>query len=90
MSTVAKKAAPKKAAPVKKAAAPAVKKAAPKKAVTDDSKPGRSSFPIGALDKSCRHVRTATGWVLVKGNEKLVDMSLEINKGKEVKVKTKK
>jgi len=72
----------KKKAAAKKAATPAKKAAATK---TAESKPGRSSFPPGALDKSGRHVRTKDGWVPVKGNEKLVDMTLEINKGKQIK-----
>ncbi len=72
----------------KKAAKKSATKAAPAKkaaATNGESKPGRSAFPVGALDKSCRHVRTKDGWVPVKGNEKLVDMSLEINKGKSIK-----
>jgi len=90
MATKKKAAAPKKAVAPKKQ--PATKTAAPKtvKTKSDDSKPGRSAFPPGALDKSGRHVRTATGWVPVKGNEKLVNMDLEVNKGREMKVGRKK
>jgi len=40
--------------------------------VDDDLEKGKKAFPIGSLDKHKKNVKTATGWVPLKGNEHLV------------------
>jgi hypothetical protein len=51
----------------------------------------KQSFPIGMLDKAGKNVKTATGWVPVKGNEQLIDKELNANREVAIeKVKTEK